>query len=94
MFCFVLGKKPILIILMFYDRAIFFVFDWAVSLLQQAGFSSCGALTVEHEDSVVLISGLSPRPGIDSVALKGGFLTTGPRGKFPYTRVMFIDQSV
>ena len=77
---------------MFYARAIFF--GWAGSLLQWAGFSSCGALAVEHEDSVVVTSGLSPRPGIESVALKGGFLTTGPPGKSPYARLIFIDQSV
>ena len=48
---------------MFYARAIFF--GWAGSLLQWAGFSSCGALAVEHEDSVVVTSGLSPRQGLN-----------------------------
>ena len=75
-------------------RGLFFIFGWAGSLLQWTGFSSCGALTVEHEDSVIVISGLSSRPGIESVALKGGFLTTGPPGKSPYARVIFIDRSV
>ena len=72
----------------------FFFFGWAGSLLQWTGFSSCGALTAEHEDSVVVTSGLSSRPGIESVALKGGFLTTGPPGKSPYARVILIDRSV
>ena len=64
------------------------------SLLQCAGFSSCGTQAPECAGSVVVACGLScpaacgllvPQPGIKpaSPALEGGFLTTGPPGKAP-----------
>ena len=74
----------------------FVYLDLSCVLVGAHGIFCCGAWTLElwPEGSVVVALGprcavacgtLVPKPGIEpaSPALQGGFLTTGPQGKFP-----------